>query len=94
MGCELCFELLPPTLQEAEHGKRAGLFLAARDLQKSQCEYCKLLWQSLCLRKTEWSEKELDKLIEVTLEVGKPLRIRWRADYVDLQLFTDPGKYF
>ncbi|PSK43090.1 hypothetical protein B9Z65_7044 [Elsinoe australis] len=91
MGCELCFELLPPTLQEAEHGKRAGLFLAARDLQKSQCEYCKLLWQSLCLRKTEWSETELDKLIEVTLEVGKPLRIRWRADYVDLQLFTDPG---
>ena len=82
IGCAICHNLMPETLQHLMPGQRATMFVDEYELLQSAlstvCDECKLLFDAIGVERDKWApDKDQTSYIEIKLAVGEPVRISW-----------------
>lgn len=74
-------------------GQRAVMFVDLKDLKTSAarpepCPECSLIWTAVSLFKTSWEHTNFNHSVELYICPGKPLRLNWHDDAIQLELFS------
>lgn len=85
MGCEHCSNLRPPELQNAPGNAKVPRWIPIKALRSSECDQCRLIWKALQLYTSDFHDEDF---AEILIARSQPLRVKYRAPRVSIELYT------